>query len=232
MAKKRKLPIPAKFKVGDRVRVKQGIRDADYPDMPLGGWAGTIAEVHDHGMYTVQWRPETLAAIHPVFQKRCERDGMDLDQYWLGEDDLETDAGGPLAIEHPTKIRTKALSPKDEDDRVRMVFELTSNDPLPDVDYETLEVYHEYLAKHLVFPFEAKYTSETGPFSSKTTDVQVISLGDPDDEAMIEDMYGILCAAKHERRRLTVPVGELEVPQGKPNRQLIEDYGYWFWNNR
>ena len=26
--------------------------DADYPDMPLGGWAGTIAEVHGDGMYT------------------------------------------------------------------------------------------------------------------------------------------------------------------------------------
>ena len=49
MAKKRKLPIPTKSQVGDRVRVKQGIRDADYPDMPLGGWAGAILEVHDHG---------------------------------------------------------------------------------------------------------------------------------------------------------------------------------------
>ena len=88
--------------------MKQGIRDADYPDMPLGGWAGTIAEVHDHGMFTVRWSQETLAAIHPVFLKRCERDGMDLEQYWLGDDDLESDAGGPLTIEHPTKIRTKS----------------------------------------------------------------------------------------------------------------------------
>ena len=162
MAKKAKLPTPTKFQVGDRVRVKQGIRDADYPDMPLGGWAGTISEVHDHGMYTVRWSQETLAAIHPVYLKRCERDGMDSEQYWLGDDDLEPDAGGPLTLEPPTKIRTKRLSPKDQDDRVRMVFDLTSNDPLPDVDEETLEVYHEYLAKHLVFPFEADYTSETG----------------------------------------------------------------------
>ena len=60
-----------------------------------------------------------------------------------------------------------------------MVFDLTSNDPLPDVDDETLEVYHEYLAKNLVFPFEATGTSGTGPFSGKTTNVTVISLGDP-----------------------------------------------------
>ena len=113
---------------------------------------------------------------------------MDSEQYWLGDDDLEPDAGGPLTLEHPTKIRTKRLSLKDQDDRVRMVFDLTSNDPLPDVDDETLETYHEYLAKNLVFPFEAEYLPETGPFSSTTMNVHVIGLGDPDDESMIDDI--------------------------------------------
>lgn len=231
MAKKAKLPTPTNFRVGDRVRVKQGIRDVDYPDMPLGGWVGIISEVHDHGMYTVRWSQETLAAIHPVYLKRCERDGMDSEQYWLGDDDLEPDAGGPLTLEPPTKIRTKRLSPKDQDDRVRMVFDLTSNDPLPDVDEETREVYHKYLANHLIFPFEAEYAPETGPFSSNMMKVHVIGLGDPDDESMIDDSYGILCVAEHEGRKLLPPLGELEVKKGKPNRQLIEDYGYWFWNN-
>ena len=129
MAKKRRPPAPAKFRVGDRVRVKHGIRDTDYPDMPLGGWAGTVSEARKDGMVTVRWSRETLAAIHPVFKKRCERDGMELEEYWLGEDDLEPDAGGPLDIELPTEIATKPLSPKDQEDRVRMVFGLTSNDP-------------------------------------------------------------------------------------------------------
>ena len=44
---KTKMPPAAKFKPGDKVRVMQGVMDTDYPDMPLGGWAGTIAEVHD-----------------------------------------------------------------------------------------------------------------------------------------------------------------------------------------
>ena len=232
MAKRRRQPAPAKFKVGDRVRVKFGIRDTEYPDMPLGGWAGTISEVHKDRMVTVRWSRETLAAIHPVFKKRCERDGMELGEYWLGEDDLEPDPGGPLKIEHPTEIKTKPLSPKDQDDRVRMVFGLTSDDPLPDVDDETLETYHEHLSENLVFPFEAEYTSETGPFSSRTIQAKVIGLGDPDDEPMIDDTYGILCEARHERRVVTLPLGELGVKEGKPNRQLVEDYSYWFWNYR
>ncbi len=113
---------------------------------------------------------------------------MELEEYWLGEDDLEPDKGGPLDIEHPTEIATKPLSPKDQDDRVRMVFGLTSNDPLPDVDDETLETYHEHLLENLSFPFEAEHTSETGPFSSRTMQVKVIGLGDPDDEPMIDEM--------------------------------------------
>jgi uncharacterized protein YodC (DUF2158 family) len=232
MAKTGRPPAPAKFRVGDRVRVKHGIRDPDYPDMPLGGWAGTVSEAPKDGMATVRWSRETLAAIHPVFKKRCERDGMELEEYWLGEDDLESDAGGPLNIERPTEIATKPLSPKDQEDRVRMVFGLTSNDPLPDVDDETLLAYHPRLLEGLSFPFEAEHTSETGPFSSRTIQVKVIGLGDPDDEPLIDDTYGILCEARHERRVVTLPLGELEVKKGKLIRQLIEDYCYWFWNHR
>jgi uncharacterized protein YodC (DUF2158 family) len=232
MAKTGRPPAPAKFRVGDRVRVKHGIRDPDYPDMPLGGWAGTVSEARKDGMVTVRWSRETLGAIHPVFKKRCERDGMELEEYWLGEDDLEPDAGGPLDIERPTEIATKPLSPKDQEDRVRMVFGLTSNDPLPDVDDETLLAYHTHLLEGLSFPFEAEHTSETGPFSSRTIQVKVIGLGDPDDEPMIDDTYGILCEARHERRVVTLPLGELEVKKGKLIRQLIEDYCYWFWNHR
>ena len=65
--------------VGDKVRVKSGMRDTEYPDMPLGGWAGTISEVDGKGMYTVRWGEETLAAIEPVFKRRCEKDGTVLE---------------------------------------------------------------------------------------------------------------------------------------------------------
>ena len=44
-----------------------------------------------------------------------------LEEYWLGDDDLEADTGGPLNIEQPTEITAKPLSPKDQDDRIRMV---------------------------------------------------------------------------------------------------------------
>ena len=67
--RKSKKPVVTNFKVGDEVRVKHGITDVEHPDMPMVGWAGTVSEVHDSGMYTVRWSQETLASIHPIFQE-------------------------------------------------------------------------------------------------------------------------------------------------------------------
>lgn len=225
MSKKKRVPSPvATFKVGDKVRVKHGIRDTDYPDIPLGGWTGTVSEVHKDGMYTIRWSRETLANIHPVVKQRFEKDGTVLEEYWLGDDDLEPDNGGPLDIEQPSTIMAKPLSPKDQDDRIRMVFGLTSNDPLPEVDDETLTAYRDYLAKNLTFPFQAQHGAEYGhPERAK-----VIGLGDADENPMTDETYGLLCEARMEGQVVTLPLGELE--DAKPNRQLIDDYCYWFHN--
>ncbi len=225
MPKTPRAPSPVgTFAVGDKVRVKYGVRDSDYPDMPMGGWAGSIAEVHKkEGMCVIRWSPQTLAAIHPVVKQRCEKDGTVLETYWLGDDDLEPDPGGPLKIEQPTEITTAPLSPKDRDDRIRIAFGLTSNDPLPDVNNATLVAYREYLAKTLKFPFWAKHSAESG----HPERVKVIGLGDADEEPMIDETYGILCEARVEDQVFTPPLYELEY--AKPNRQLI-DYCYWFHN--
>ena len=227
--RKKKQAATSKFKVGDRVRVKHGVRDTDYQDIPLGGWAGTVCKVQGHGGYDVRWSRDTLANIHPVVTKRCEKDGLTLEVYGLTEGDLEPDPGGPLEMEQPTEITTKPLSPKSEDDRIRMVFGLTSNDPLPEVDDESLEIYRQYLATHLAFPVEAEHGAEYG----HPEKVNVTGLGDPDEEPpYIDDKYGLLCDARMDHRKVVVPVGELEVTKGKANRQLIDDYCSWFWNYR
>jgi hypothetical protein len=223
---KGKAPSVARFKNGEKVRVRHGVRDTDYPDMPLGGWEGKVVEVHHNGTYTICWSVETLASVHPVFKARCENDGLEFEQYCLGEDDLEPDTGGPLDIEQPKEITAKPLSPNNQDDRIRMVFGLTSNDTLPDVNDESLEAYHHYLSNNLVFPLTAQFRLKYG----RPEQIKVVRLGDPDDEAMIDDEYGILCDARLERRVMNVPLGELENVKGKPNRQLVDDYCYWFHN--
>jgi len=160
MARCRDVPHEARFHIGEIVRVRNGTRDPDYPGIPMGGWVGTIKEVESgRGQahyYCVAWRRDTLAGIHPVFRKRCERDGLDYKQSYLADDDLEPYGGEPLSIEQPTSITTPRLSTGSQDDRIRMILGLTGDDPVPDVDPETLVAYWNYLRQHLSLPFEAR----------------------------------------------------------------------------
>ncbi len=227
MSKRKPPAAPPKFKVGDKVRVKHGVNDVDYPDMPMGGWAGTVIEVIGGDTFAIRWSDETLAAIHPVFKKRCEKDGVEAEEYSLTGDDLESDLGGLLDIEPPTHIETKPLSPKDQDDRIRMIFGLTSNDPLPEVDDKSLLAYHKHLATTLTFPIKAEHGAEYG----HPERIKIIGMGDPDEEPMIDEEHGILCEARVEGQVVAVALAEVEITKGKTNRQLIKDYCSWFWDN-
>ena len=230
MAKTKKKPKPspeARFRVGDRVRVRHGVRDEDYPDMPLGGWAGEVTELLQDHIVAVRWSQQTLDAMHPVFRSRSAKDGLDLETYYLEDGELEPDPGGPLKIEQPTEIKTKPLDPKDQDDRVRMVFGLTSNDPLPEVNDQMLAVYHRHLSQTLTFPFEVEYSQEFGPFQDRRYRVKVTGLLDPDE---CDEMYGLFCEGRSDRRKVELPLGEFNVHEDDPKLQPLADYCYWFCN--
>jgi hypothetical protein len=130
----RKRPAPARFATGIQVRVKTGATVPDFPDIPLGGWSGTVIEVDDRSnlpSYLIEWDRCTLDQMHPVYRKRCERDGVGLESMWLGEDDVEPDTGEPVAIEQPTRIITRPLKMSDQDDRIRAICGLPATTPCP-----------------------------------------------------------------------------------------------------
>jgi hypothetical protein len=208
------------FAVGDRVRIKRGVKDHDYPDLPIGGWAAIITEVGEDGTYTLSWTEDTLKTIHPIYRKRCERDGGDFDIYCIGGEDLESDPGGPLEIERPDAIITRPLSEENQDDRVRFALGLTADDALPDVDEDTLLAYREFLAVRLSFPFQAVFNPERGVAAS----VEVLGLGEADGEPMVDDDYGIMCEVRLRGRTGNVPLAELEKPEAVSNRQWVDDY--------
>jgi hypothetical protein len=101
----------------------------------------------------------------------------------------------------------------------------------PEVDFDSLRVYHKYLAGSLSFPFEAAYAHKTGPFQTTTRHLTVIALGEAA-EPWVDDMYGLICRAREERRRVDAPLCDLELTKRGPNRRLIADYSYWFSNFR
>ena len=235
MARKGKTQAPPRFAMGDKVYVKPGTIDPDFPDIPLGGWAGTVAELDRRKlpMCLIRLSQQTMQNIHPVYRKRCERDGLELDEIWLREDELQADTGESVPMEQPTNIVTKPLSMGDEDDRVRAALGLTSDDPLPDVDDVTLQKYNEYLLANLSFPFEAMLSDDSDLLHDSEEDEDPFMVhGLMDVGEFLDEGYGLFCYAKQGGRMLHLPLSEIEVPKGKPNRQIVADYSYWFWNNR
>ncbi len=64
-----------RFKIGDKVRVKSGVSEPDYPDIPLGGWTGTVTEIIEERRKiecVFELDDRTLASLHPIYRKRCE----------------------------------------------------------------------------------------------------------------------------------------------------------------
>jgi hypothetical protein len=81
-----KQTFPARYGVGNHVRVKPGTTDPDFKDISLGGWAGAISEVNPQSnppTYLIQWDRRTLDHMHPVFRKRCQRDDLELETWPL-----------------------------------------------------------------------------------------------------------------------------------------------------
>jgi hypothetical protein len=161
--------------------------------------------------------------MHPIYKKRCERDGLELESMWLGDEDLEPDDNTPVAIEQPTSIVTQPLSEKDQDDRVRMALGLTHDDPLPDVNRKSLLAYHRYLKDHLKFPFNARYESD----GSSLTVHRLLGPRGYD----LDEEEGLLCEARDREGPFDVPLSDLD-EAGSGNRKLVGDYGYWFGNYR
>jgi len=234
MAHSKKGSVIARFQVGNKVRVKPGVTDPDFPDMPLGGWSGTITEIiKERGQINCvfQLDDRTLASIHPIFRKRSERDGLDFEIMGLGEEALELDDGTPVPIEQPTEIQTPPLSENDQDDRVRLVFGLTHDDPLPMVSFETLKTYYRYLAANLEFPFFTSYWAKSGPFTSKKVPLPISRLEPPVAEEFDEEcpLYGIGIDQDEE---IECPLEAIELKKNDPNYRLISDYTYWSENWR
>ena len=226
--RKQESAIP-RFKVGDKVRVKSGVNDPDFPDIPLGGWSGTVAEITEHkGQIECVFELDerTLKSLHPIYLKRCERDGLAFEIMGLKEEDLELDDGTPVALEHPTEIKTPPLSEKDQDDRIRAVFGLTHDDPLPLVSPETLSAYCDYLAANLKLPIVTSYWEKSNAFTSKKVSVSITTLEAPVEEEFDEEcgLFGIAATKEGE---MEIPLESLDLKKQDPNYRLISDYTYW-----
>jgi hypothetical protein len=123
------------------------------------------------------------------------------------------------------------MSIEEDEKRVAEISGVKKGKELPDVSGRTLKVYHFYLSKNLLLPFDAEYSEETGPLEDTYYGIKVTGLLDIDECPELE-FYGLFCEGKQGRRKITIPLAEVEVKQEERNKHLIKDYQMWFWNYR
>jgi hypothetical protein len=120
-----------------------------------------------------------------------------------------------------------------QEQRIRAALGINKEDPLPNVGMKWLSNYFGYLVSRLSFPFEAQLTEELGYYRQPAySQVEVISLLQPDDSRRHQEYYGLICTVRKVGQEVEAPLVDLEVAKDDPNFQFIEDYWYWIWNWR
>ena len=209
------------------MRVKAGVSHPNYPDIPLGGWTGEINDVDAKSrqpMYEVNWSRATLSRVHPIYEKRCERDGRDSDSTWLREIDLENDPGDEPVMEQPTRLQPRPLNLQDPHDVCRKVFGLTSDDEAPPVNEETLRRYHQYLSGRLRLPQPAVFMKNRRFQAPSVTPVILRGLA-PVEQATTE--MGLFAEVTLEGRPMTLPLAGIHIPHPDGANPDLMSYHRW-----
>lgn len=80
----------AKFKIGDSVRVKPGVKDPDF-NTEIGGWQGRIVDIvpESENFADIAWDSQTLQQIPTELLDYCFREGYSIEGITLTFDELE-----------------------------------------------------------------------------------------------------------------------------------------------
>ena len=214
-----------KFKVGDSVKVKNGIKDPDF-GIDISGWQGQISET-DNDIICITWDSVTLSNYPDKYITQCEEEGLDWETIYLENEDIELAVPrntGTDLIQKRQEIQSKHRWDYLGDSGKRINKVLKHIDP--DDDLAAFEAWEKYLNESLSFPFEAEISDNQnrGPLQQGDR-IRVHSIFGN------EDLYGVIIKLRSGRKVYHFPLCDIEVSDQKSkNYQLVDDYRDWFAN--
>ena len=231
---------PASISPGSAVRVRQGTVDPDFPEVPLGGWAGTVREVDlDSGptLVLVEWDAATLGRMDARYRELCEKEGLEIETMWLEATDVEPTGG---LVPQPEGLGVQPEDSADEpdepeeqgiDEQERRILTALGYagdpGPLPPVNEENLRQYHRYLRTRLTFPCSVRYYEDPVNFPDKALPLSLKGLA-PEDQCVGE--FGLLVEADLGDRpgTLVLPLIKMDMIGEEESKELVQDYTRWF----
>jgi hypothetical protein len=107
------------FRIGDSVKMKNGVKDAEYEKWDLSGWQGWVVVAPKRGKsdtYQILWDTETFKNMPMDFIEQSNEDQDEWDIYYTVESELEaaTPRDTKMAAERMAK-EWRRKYPQDED---------------------------------------------------------------------------------------------------------------------
>jgi hypothetical protein len=219
------------LKIGDSVRVKEGMPCPDLEDLCIGGWQGRVSEIGEdddgNGLICIRWDSITLKNMPRYFIDQSEEEGLEYVKMYLWPEDAElaecrdTEEDVAKIIAESSKSHSWCWL-GEEGKRIQKV--------LADVDEDNvmkaLEVWQKYMAKTLALPFDAVvlgYQDNNPLQSGDKVSVKKISI--------VDDLYGVIVELRRGRKKYHHPLCDLEVNnEDSANYQPLKDYCVWFAN--
>ena len=81
------------LKIGDSVKVKEGMQCPDLEDLCIGGWQGRILEIGEddsgNDLICIRWDSITLKNMPRYFIDQSEEEGFEYAKMYLGPEEVE-----------------------------------------------------------------------------------------------------------------------------------------------
>jgi hypothetical protein len=223
--------LPGVFVAGDTVRVKEGVRYPDVPDVDIGGWQGRITDIDqindDPPLVGLAWDSLALRSLPAWLIEASAEEGLGWSEIYLEVAELdhapardsEEDAEETLG-ELESLYRYSFLG--EEGRRINAVLRgVDSNDTM-----RQFEAWAHHLQQTLKFPFDAEVVEFQERGRLRTGDIlQVLRI------ELVDDSYGVIVHCRRRREEIDAPLADLECTNRQSaNYELVKDYAVWFAN--
>lgn len=215
------------IKIGDNVKVKNGVKAPDFNDQLMDGWQGKVTEIQkEYGIIEIEWDTKTLLETPYQYLHDIIRNGYDYELMNLLITDVELTEKRDILKKEELELKAKLywIDFYDAQEKNKKYGKLFQGVDISD-RYELYAQWEDYLSTNLKFPFEVEVKeSERGGLRIGTK----IKLLDIDD---YDEMYGNFGIGKYEMGAITTPICNLEATDKKSeNYELLKDYVIWFAN--
>jgi hypothetical protein len=219
------------LKIGNSVKVKEGMPCPDLEDLCIGGGQGRISEIGEdddgNGLICIRWDSITLKNMPRYFIDQSEEEGVEYERMYLWPEDVklaecrDTEEDVAKATKKSSKRHSWSWLGEEGKRIQRVLADVNEDDVM-----KALKAWQKYMEKTLTFPFDAVVSGyqRKGPLQlGDRVSVKKISI--------VDDLYGVIVELRRGRKKYHHPLCDLEViNEDSANYQPLTDYCVWFAN--